>query len=35
MLTTEENLESYYSQTHTALALLLLAKNNNRPQQIW
>jgi hypothetical protein len=35
MLTTEENHESYHSQTHTALALLLLGKNNNRPQQIW
>jgi hypothetical protein len=34
-LTTEENPESYYSQTNTALALLLLAKNNNRPQQVW
>jgi hypothetical protein len=35
MLTTEENSESYRSQTNTALALLLLAKNNNQPQQIW
>jgi hypothetical protein len=34
-LTTEENPESYCSQTHTALASLLLAKNNNQPQQIW
>jgi hypothetical protein len=34
-LITEENPESYRSQTHTALASLLLAKNNNRPQQIW
>jgi hypothetical protein len=29
MLTTEENPESYHSQTHTTLASLLLAKNNN------
>jgi hypothetical protein len=35
MLTIEENPESYHSQMHTALALLLLAKNNNWPQQIW
>jgi hypothetical protein len=35
MLTIEENPESYRSQTNTALASLLLAKNNNRPQQIW
>jgi hypothetical protein len=28
-LTTEENPESYHSQTHTTLALLLLARNNN------
>jgi hypothetical protein len=35
MLTTGENPESYRSQTRTALASLLLAKNNNRPQQIW
>jgi len=34
-LTTEENPESYHSQTNIALALLLLAKNNNRLQQIW
>ena len=34
-LTTEENPKSYHSQTHTALALLLLAKNNSQPQQIW
>jgi hypothetical protein len=34
-LTTEENPESYRSQTHTALASLLLAKNNNQLQQIW
>jgi hypothetical protein len=33
--TTEENPESYCQQTHTTLALLLLAKNNNRPQLIW
>jgi hypothetical protein len=33
--TMEENPESYHSQTNTALALLLLARNNNRPQQIW
>jgi hypothetical protein len=35
MHTMEENPESYHLQTHTALALLLLAKNNNQPQQIW
>jgi hypothetical protein len=35
MLTTEENPESYHSQTHTALASLLLARSNNRPQLIW
>ena len=29
--TTEENPESYHSQTNTALASLLLARNNNRP----
>jgi hypothetical protein len=34
-LTTEENPESYCSQMNTALASLLLAKNNNQPQQIW
>jgi hypothetical protein len=33
--TTEEDPESYRSQTNNALALLLLARNNNRPQQIW
>jgi hypothetical protein len=33
--TIEENPESYHLQTHTALALLLLAKNNNQPQLIW
>jgi hypothetical protein len=33
--TTEENPKSYCQQTHTALASLLLAKNNNRPQLIW
>jgi hypothetical protein len=33
--TIEENPESYCSQTNIALALLLLARNNNRPQQIW
>jgi hypothetical protein len=33
--TTEENPESYCQQTHTTLALLLLAKNNNQPQLIW
>src|SRR5580693_1100557 len=33
--TMEENPESYRSQTNTDLASLLLAKNNNRPQQIW
>jgi hypothetical protein len=33
--TIEEDPESYYHQTHTALALLLLARSNNRPQQIW
>jgi hypothetical protein len=31
----EENPESYRSQMNTALALLLLARNNDRPQQIW
>jgi hypothetical protein len=35
MLTTEKNPESYHSQMNTALASLLLAKNNNQPQQIW
>jgi hypothetical protein len=34
-LTTEENPESYHSQMNTALASLLLAKNNNQSQQIW
>jgi hypothetical protein len=33
--TTEEDPESYRSQTNITLASLLLAKNNNRPQQIW
>jgi hypothetical protein len=33
--TTEEDPESYRHQTNNALALLLLARNNNRPQQIW
>jgi len=33
--TTEENPESYRSQTNTALASLLLARNNDQPQQIW
>jgi hypothetical protein len=33
--TTEENPESYCSQTNTALASLLLARDNNQPQQIW
>jgi hypothetical protein len=33
--TTEEDPESYRTQTNIALALLLLARNNNRPQQIW
>ena len=33
--TIEENPESYCSQTNIALASLLLARNNNRPQQIW
>jgi hypothetical protein len=33
--TTEENPKSYRTQTNIALALLLLARNNNRPQQIW
>jgi hypothetical protein len=31
----EEDPESYSLQTNTALASLLLARNNNRPQQIW
>jgi hypothetical protein len=31
----EEDPESYRTQTNIALASLLLAKNNNRPQQIW
>jgi hypothetical protein len=31
----EEDPKSYRTQTNTALASLLLAKNNNRPQQIW
>jgi hypothetical protein len=33
--TMEEDPESYHHQTHTALASLLLARNNDRPQQIW
>src|SRR5580693_3908267 len=33
--TTEEDPESYRYQTNNALASLLLARNNNRPQQIW
>src|SRR5580693_7145743 len=33
--TTEEDPESYRHQTNNALASLLLARNNNRPQQIW
>jgi hypothetical protein len=33
--TMEEDRESYRSQTNTTLASLLLARNNNRPQQIW
>jgi hypothetical protein len=33
--TTEENPESYHFQTNITLASLLLARNNNRPQQIW
>jgi hypothetical protein len=33
--TMEENPESYHHQTHTTLASLLLAKNNNQSQQIW
>jgi hypothetical protein len=33
--TTEENPESYHSQTNIALALLLLARNDNCLQQIW
>jgi hypothetical protein len=33
--TTEEDPESYRSQTNIALASLLLARNNSRPQQIW
>jgi hypothetical protein len=33
--TTEENPESYRSQTNTALESLLLARNNNQPRQIW
>jgi hypothetical protein len=31
----EEDPKSYCTQTNIALALLLLARNNNRPQQIW
>jgi hypothetical protein len=31
----EEDPESYRTQTNTALASLLLARNNNRLQQIW
>jgi hypothetical protein len=33
--TTEEDPESYRHQTNNALASLLLARNNDRPQQIW
>jgi hypothetical protein len=33
--TMEEDPESYCSQMNTALASLLLARNNSRPQQIW
>jgi hypothetical protein len=33
--TTEEDPESYRRQTNNALASLLLARNNNCPQQIW
>jgi hypothetical protein len=33
--TMEENPESHHLQTNITLALLLLARNNNRPQQIW
>jgi hypothetical protein len=33
--TTEEDPESYHSQTYNALTSLLLARNNNHPQQIW
>jgi hypothetical protein len=33
--TTEEDPESYRHQMNIALASLLLAKNNNRQQQIW
>jgi hypothetical protein len=33
--TTEEDPGSYRHQTNNALASLLLARNNNRPQQIW
>jgi hypothetical protein len=33
--TTEEDPENYRHQTNIALASLRLAKNNNRPQQIW
>jgi hypothetical protein len=33
--TTEEDPESYHHQMNNALASLLLARNNNRPQQIW
>jgi hypothetical protein len=33
--TTKEDPESYRSQMNTALASLLLARNNNHPQQIW
>jgi hypothetical protein len=33
--TTEEDPRSYRTQMNITLALLLLAKNNNRPQQIW
>jgi hypothetical protein len=33
--TTEEDPESYHTQTNITLASLLLARNNNRLQQIW
>jgi hypothetical protein len=33
--TSEEDPGNYHHQTHTTLASLLLARNNNRPQQIW
>jgi hypothetical protein len=33
--TMEQNPQDYLQQTHTALALLLFTRNNDRPQQIW